>query len=66
MWPDYIAAITGAAGRGWGYPASEIPFVLIPFIAWLGSTRRFQEAAVTRPERGEMIRQRSAPASPAT
>jgi hypothetical protein len=61
MWSDYIAAITGAEGRGWGYPASEIPFVIIPFIAWLGSTRRLRATQLKPAANPALVQPRSAP-----
>ena len=39
MWLDYFSVVSDARGRDWRYSASEVPFLLIPLIAWVGRTR---------------------------
>ena len=46
MWPDYFRVVTDARGRGWEYSASEVPFLLIPLIAWAGRRRRYDMRSV--------------------
>ena len=59
MWPDYLHVLADARGRGWEYSASEVPFLLIPLIAWVGRTR----AEAAAPEPDVLPRPRGVPAA---
>ncbi len=37
LWPDYLAVVENARGRGILYSLDEVPFALVPVIAWLAS-----------------------------
>jgi len=48
MWPDYIAVLRNAQGTGGlGYSLQEFPAMAIPVFAWLGSTRRRDQAGTS-------------------
>lgn len=40
LWADWVSALTNARGGGVLYSALEIPFLLLPLVAWAGRTRR--------------------------
>ena len=39
LWLDWVASVANSRGGGILYSALEIPFLLLPLIAWLGRTK---------------------------
>jgi hypothetical protein len=39
MWPDYIRVLENTRGAGIFYSVDEVPFALVPVIAWVASPR---------------------------
>jgi hypothetical protein len=37
LWPDYITVLANTRGRGIVYSLDEVPFALVPVIAWIAS-----------------------------
>jgi hypothetical protein len=38
LWPDYVTVLSNVRGRGIFYSLDEVPFALVPVIAWLASS----------------------------
>jgi Flp pilus assembly pilin Flp len=46
MWPDYFRAMLNAGGAGgWAYSLNQVPTLLLPIAAWLGSETRVTSGA---------------------
>jgi hypothetical protein len=39
LWPDYLTVLANTRGRGILYSLDEVPFALVPVIAWIASPR---------------------------
>jgi hypothetical protein len=40
MWRDWLSSVVYSRGGGLLYSSLEVPFLLLPLVAWLGRTRR--------------------------
>ena len=56
MWPDWITAITNIRGDDWTHNGFDVAFILIPILAFMGSSDRSHHVVVLSPLRDWVVR----------